>query len=318
MTSLLQRLGSLLGKSAGENPSFVSLKRPEQLGLTNPSGRSELRADFPDGVDREAPLVMELIATELAKSGVKIEDVKRVNIAYPHKDPVSFPDHLNPAEKYVGTLKSDLAALAPSIDWILASGIVETKKLGRRLGGFQHPLLYAIEEPQLFIYRPELQMDFFPFAKESGLGQEYFLIVDDIVVEGTTAANLANYLEYNHGNVLGVAATESRLAQKFWGGRAELHGNFADRTRNTLRLPEMAEAFAKSARRDKKKWSPQECMERFESALNRLGSTALGLTNGECTKIINSVEGYTSESFPEILEGLKQVADQRPASGPVP
>lgn len=297
----------------------------EQLGatsstLTNPQNRVEIPADFPRLLlltDRDQ--IIKALDRELReKHNTTLAGAGRINIVYPHKHPLKFPRHQNNAEKYAREAWYALEGGARQVEWVLGSSLVELVRLDRSeirtsvhaLAGKQEYVLYegAQDSPPM------------KFGKPGHDKKEYFLIVDSGFDQGTTLANLMSYITANGGTVLAAAVPSpdaGLLQQQDTSGNGELlletslRPEFLDASRNTGRLPQMAKAFADSARKSGKDWTPQQALDLFEEKLNKVGNSVFALTDGEAARVIESVseELYLFYApFTEMLEQLDKKA----------
>ncbi len=167
--------------------------------------------------------------------------------------------------------------------------------------------IHAITAKQAYVVDPDIQPEF--AEQKQALGQNFFIIIDTCVEQGTTIANLMSYIHHNGGIVLAVVAGLGRLSQVRIDSPISLKGEFANNTRNTGRLAELAEAFANSAQLCGKDWTPDQCIERFEERLNRHNHTVFALTDGECGRLLNSTNGYLyrQEHFPSLITKLESM-----------
>jgi hypothetical protein len=279
--------------------------------LTNPETRVALRPDFPVTLSIGEPKkLLHALDDELKKHGMSIKDTPRINIAYPHKHPEMYPGHRDNAAESVERLLNGMELAGSKIDWLPADAICETVRLGR---SEDQSSAHALASHQVFdIHMPSQRRDM-PFLKEGNQEKEFFVVADWCVEQGTTVANLVSYIEHNGGIVLAVLndCGNSPLVQQktddSWvkGGLSDAFGR-ADL--NTGRLPQMAATFARSAREAGKDWSPQECMEKFEAALKKCGNTVFAMTDGECRRVIDTVNHhhYNAESFLSLLGKLEE------------
>lgn len=286
---------------------------PLQGPLENPKKRAEIPADFPQTISPYSPQeALDVIRAELAKQGTTLEDARRINLAYPHKHPVLFPEQVNAAEVRVEKFRDCMKALAPHVEWVVANALCERVHLNR---SGNPSSTHALTGRQVYdIYMPA-QKDPFPFGEGKSAG-EYFVVVDWTIEQGTTIANLMSYIRHNGGTVLmALADQHAPLVQRQTicndnAARAELSAAFNDKSRNGKRLPEMALAFARSAQYHGHNWSPDECIAKLDAALHHFGNSVFTLTDGECAKLINTVNGgaYPVVSFPKLLDQLAEKA----------
>jgi len=286
---------------------------PPQGPLENPKKRAEIPADFPQTISPYSPQeALDVIRAELAKQGTTLEEAGRINLAYPHKHPVLFPQQVNAAEARVEKFRDCMKALAPHVDWVVASALCERVHLNR---SGNPSSAHALTGKQVYdIYMPA-QKDPFPFGEGKAAG-EYFVVVDWTIEQGTTIANLMSYIRHNGGTVLmALADQHAPLVQRQTicndnAASANLSAAFNDRSRNGKRLPEMALAFAQCAHRHGHPWSPDDCIAKLDTALQHFGNSVFALTDGECARLIKTVNGsaYPTVPFHKILEQLADKA----------
>jgi hypothetical protein len=291
--------------------------------LTNPDIKVELPAGFPAPMPLEyARFLRSLLRAELDKQGVCIDEVKRITIAYPHKDARLHRHHPNSATRVAHDFAAAMRGHLPEIEWILASGIVETKKLNRTN---RQNSVHALTQRQIFAVDTKAQKEPLPFLDVDNKEKEFFVIVDSAIEQGTIVADLMSYIHHNGGLVLTVLAHKSyanTLSQqnprKISYQDTGLVGVFADASRNTARLPEMAKIFAASAQAQGHDMTPQQCLDLFEETLNSFGNSVFALTDTECERVINyRTEGWQFQShFLDFIEELKKEAQSVPNPAP--
>ncbi|PJB72043.1 MAG: hypothetical protein CO093_03860 [Alphaproteobacteria bacterium CG_4_9_14_3_um_filter_47_13] len=282
--------------------------------LSNPDKRNAIRADFPDimGLSRKSSAcILEVLDRQLALYGTNLKEAGRINIAYPHKHPEKRKGHVNAATDVAQNFKTSMTRVAPDTEWVRADSIYEESDLGR---SEDQSCLHTLTNRHCFAVDPDLQKSAFPFLDPDNDKQEYFIIVDGWVEQGTTIANLMSYIEYNGGVVL-AAGVEGNI----------IYGSNNFLVQHTLRspdiqndfnragaerVPEIAAALARSANKTgffsrKKKHSPETCAAIFELALNRHGKSLETLTNGECNKLLETIgDPLRGQSFSGLVEYL--------------
>jgi hypothetical protein len=274
--------------------------------------RVALPVDFPDtiAIYNGARHLVSAIDQQLNKHGTSLTEVKRINLAYPHKDPTLFPGHYDNAKNTISSLQQMLSDAAPkNVQFYVVDEMVETVKLGR---SEDQSSVHALTARQVYKIADDPQKDK-PFHfkdPETGKG-EFFLVVDGCVEQGTTLANIASYIALQGGTVLGaITSNEQKLVQRDTATvvERELVGErFRDPDRNTGRLVQLAESFAKSAAKDGIRLSAEKCLDIFEGRLNLFGNSVVALTDGECKRIIETMESRHyggSDSFKGLIEKL--------------
>lgn len=284
--------------------------------ITNPPGRRELRACFPQPVSHFNPgsnwckLLYKQIREELGANGMDGPDDRTIYIAHPHKNPQIHPGHLNYIiTDHVRKLKQE----CPKINWVSSDEIVENRHLDR---SSNQTSLHALAGWQEYTILGDPAQS--PFACEQ---EPLFIVIDSAIDQGTTIANFISYLEHNGGKVVGVVASDKDLVQKDTRGHyrhVKLSDKFIDPARNTGRLKELADTFVDSASRGRflglgaPKLSHEGTMRHFESTLNTIGHSALALTDGECERIITTLrKGKDGNNkplcFPRFMSELKRI-----------
>jgi len=294
-----------------------------EAGLSNPAKRAEIPADFPETISPySAEEALQLIEAQLAKRGTSLEEVKRINIAYPHKHKGLFPNHHNSAEERAQSFQRRMQKIAPGVEWVLAQALSERKHLDR--SGDQSSFHALTGKQEYDVYLPA-QVQPFPFADKARTQKEYFVIVDNTIEQGTTIANLMSYINHNNAEVLMVQADQHKpFAQRrnandnealahYAAGTVDLGPVFNDRARNNGRVPQLAVAFSKSAKEAGLDWTPRESIEKFEAALQHHGNSVFALTEGEAAHLLKTIFVEIS-SFPKLVEKLEKKKPARPAA----
>lgn len=274
-----------------------------------PSRRLPLRADFPsifslekkNGKIRKNSLGMKLLTREIEKelkqTGKQLEEKPRITIAYPHKRPSFFRGTPHRLVEQVYALRDSLMEVLPQIKWIIADGLCETKKLKRKLSKNQN-IEKTLKKRHEFKYFPDLQKEPLLFADPENKEQELFVLFDDIYCQGTTAANMINFIEHNGGRVLGAIAGNQplhfprSLRQE---NNSLMKTYFVNDAYNKGRIPELANLFLISAASSKRAsgFSAEQCLDDVESILQKWGYSLTTLTDGECQHIKPYIEGYS-------------------------
>lgn len=257
--------------------------------------RVALPVDFPEtfAIYNGARYMVSAIDQQLKKHGTSIAAVERINLAYPHKDPQLFPGHYDNAKNTISGLKHLLQEAAPPhVQFYVVDEMVETVKLSR---SEDQSSVHALTARQVYKIADDPQKDKpFHFKNpETGKG-EFFLVVDGCVEQGTTLANIASHIALQGGTVLGaVTSNQQRLVQRNTATGIErelISAHFRDPEKNTGRLVQLAESFAKSAAKDGIQLSSAKCLDIFEGRLNLFGNSVVALTDGECQRIIDTLE----------------------------
>ncbi len=306
---------------------IATLKHPvnKESGLANPVKRAEIPADFPGTISPySAAEALAVIEAQLAKRGTSLKDVKRINIAYPHKHKGLHPKHHNSAEERALAFQEKMQKIAPDVEWVLAQALSERKHLDR--SGDQSGF-HALTGKQVYdVYMPA-QVQPFPFADKKRTGKEYFVIVDNTIEQGTTIANLMSFIAHNNAEVLMIQAdrhmpfaqrrgvNDDTAVNRFSTAPVTLGPAFNDAARNNGRVPQLAVAFSKSAKEAGDDWSPEESIEKFEAALQRHGNSVFALTEGEAAHLLKTM--YVEiNSFPALVKKLEKKKPEKTPKAP--
>ncbi len=274
----------------------------------NPPSRNWIRTDFPRAMNVwDKNLITETIDKELEKCGVRFKDATRINVAWPHKHPdTGYKDN---AIEAVEIFQDHMGLVLPWISWVKADAIYEHKKLNRSC---DQSSLHALTQRQTYSVDTSLQQEFSPFFdRGQPKNNEFFVLVDHCIEQGTTMANLKDFIEYNGGRVLAVLVSgfiynEGRLAQVSSSDpdRFSLMAGLGESADKAGAIPEIAHAFAKAAmgkgyqvleKSRSREMSAQKikvkssCLQAFEKALKPYGNSLLSLTDSECRRLISTV-----------------------------
>ncbi|MCC7038039.1 MAG: hypothetical protein IT560_12150 [Alphaproteobacteria bacterium] len=297
---------------------FAKLKFPPNTsdGLTNPSARMEIPADFPQAISPySAHEALGVIERELEKRGTTLEAASRINIAYPHKHPGLYPTHHNSAEVRAYAFQDRMRKIAPHVDWIVAEALVERLRLGR---SENQTSFYALTCKQEFDIYLQGQKDPFYFA-DKNRGREFFVIVDNTIEQGTTIISMMSYIHHNGGDVLMVQGDRHvDIAQKRVvandNATSQLCPEFNDVTRNCARLHELATAFSRSAGRQGQVISAQDALQQFNDALLPHGNSVFSITDGEAAHLLKGLD-TGKEQFTDLVDRLQRTA-KKPVLSP--
>jgi hypothetical protein len=287
--------------------------------------RVELPGNFPDTISlwNSPQSVVAAIDRELKKTGTPVQEIDRIYLAYPHKDRSLFPGHYDNASNTVRDFQHRIASHLPHIQFYAVDEVVETVRLGR---SEDQSSVHALTARQVYRVADNPQAEKpFQFKNAETGKPELFLVLDACVEQGTTLANFISYITLQGGHVLAaVASNEQKLVQRETATKAErvlVSEGYRDPSRNTGRLVQLAETFSKSAKKDGMDLSPAKCLDIFEGRLKLLGNTVLALTDGECERIIETLEnrhygaGDTFKSMMSKLdEKIKAGAKEKPPS----
>ncbi len=279
---------------------------------TQPDHRIELPRDFPLPLHHGSSLssIADVIDKQLQKHGTTMDQVDRIHVVFPHKHPELFPGHFDNAQRYASDFVNKMqnsGGVAGKIIWGMASELVETKKLGR---SEDQSSVHALTAQQEYVYYNPRANQTSPLAMIGDNRKEFFVVVDAMSEQGTTFANLINHIRHNGGVVVATVGANGLLQETsdaYLQREAHLPSKFMDPDRNTGRLPELALALSASAKRSGHDWTPEQCLEKFETALQKNGNSVYAMTNGEVGRVIASVSGQhdTSETFLRMINRLE-------------
>jgi hypothetical protein len=282
----------------------VKIRTPEGFQprvLTQPPSRQPFPSYFIPDVLGPGASPHRHVHDALIAAGENPAEIKRINIAYPHKHPGLFPGHLNKAENFVREVENFLQIMwrregYGTMNFVRADAICENAHLNRK---WKKGAVYSLTAKQEYSLCMDLQNEHLPFLDPVNTQKEYFVIADHTVETGTTLANLASFIQWNGGHVLGVMigipteGADYHFLQNDLIARPKiLKSPFNDSSRNAAALPVLAQAFFESARKHGQSYaSPHACMQRFEQALNKAGHSVFTLTQGECKRILQDIRG---------------------------
>lgn len=297
----------------------LQLIAPDTEVLTNPLVRQDIRPDFPRTIHaHDIGKILKVVRQELLKQGTTLAKVERINIAYPHKHPVLYPGYRDQATNGARRLKERLSEKGYGVYWAVADGICETVHLGR---SENQTSIHALMSRQIYDIHKPIQYDPIPFIDAPRQKKEFFIVTDWAIEQGTTIANMINYIEHNGGHVLAAVteSTPSSFTQEssFWHKKASLSSSFNTSARNTARLGQLAYIFSKSARQEGIAWLPEQCLTIFNACLEKHGNSVFALTDGECKRLIDTIRGVDTmghghsfyQSFISILKTLDPELD---------
>jgi hypothetical protein len=264
--------------------------------LTNPDIRIALRPDFPP----VAPLgytyhLRAVLERELARHGETLSSAGQIVVAYPHKDPDLFPEHNNPAHHVSTQLVKKLQDVTTGcgVEIVRAEGLCETVHLDR--SAHNHDILHALTKRQVMAFNARTQRAPLTFAEsacqENGR-PHFFVLVDWMVDQGTTMANLASYIEHNGGRVL--LAVHGRDFSGFLvpaqsHGKGYSHVRLRDAFASAYHAP-MLKTVAALLAAGAGGVAPDEALAQTEVVLNRYGHSWLALTEGETSALISRLK----------------------------
>lgn len=283
----------------------------------NPQQRVELPADFPPPLytHYDIKLIAQQLDAELKKHGSSIEEVERINIAFPHKHPGMFPKHENAADHSAQALYRQMeeSPELSRIQWNIMDELVETRKLGRSENQTSVHALTAKQKYVFYTDPKKLPTETSQLALMGDNRKEFFVVADWTSEQGTTFANLISHIRANGGVVLATFGARQLVQQQSSDEakeKAKLPSKFTDPARNTGKLPDLALAFARSANIEGKDWTPAECLEKFEQGLQRHGNSVFAMTDGEVTRVIDTMNGWAdgSSNFVRLLKKLDRKA----------
>lgn len=312
-TGRVSRVAKAVFSTSGDAAADAPLGAPpvRETPMLRDPHRLEIRADFPSTFSLwEMEDTVTRLRQLLLKEGLHDHPCKRINIAYPQKNPDLYHGYVNAAVARAYNLMAWGQRYAPDIEWRMAQEIVEDVKLGR---SEHQDSLYALTTRQQYSLRGAGRYSSLRFKDKDGR-PELFVLADDCVEQGTTLGNLMGYLEKSGGKVIAATAEgyadlpQSRKKTQDFLGVAGNESRFFDPARNTGRLPQLAQGLAQSAAEDGFVLTPQKCLDIFEGRLNLFGNSVFAMTDGECNRLINTLEkgGYYGRKtgFKELIKKL--------------
>lgn len=202
-------------------------------------------------------------------------------IAYPHKHPDR--QHKNEGLYFALAAQESLKKQWPETRLIMAHALYETVHLGR---SEDRSSIHALSGQQRFAIDAGLQEDPLPFLHEAPTAARpaLFIIVDDIIEQGTTIANMASFITHNGGTVVAALTYNQADALRQLSPLPQFF-SVLDKPYDQGFAPTLATWFADAARRDKTNYTPMETVALMEAALQPHGRSLLTLTQGECNRL---------------------------------
>lgn len=245
----------------------------------NPPARLPLPATLTETIGfSDTGILLEKLERPLRAHGVRLAELDRLTIAYPHKHPSEEGNDKAAGEARL--LRGALKKACPGIAFPLAAAIHETVHLGR---SEDQSVIHALTGRQVYAVDPALQTEPLPFIERGHNRPELFVIVDWTMAQGTTIANLASYLTHNGGHVVAAIVPD-------YGG--EPIAQRPSCTRDELRRVFHYAACALSG-----SYGPDECVAMFDAALRPHGRSIATLTHNEFKRLQNTVDGDSRMFF---------------------
>lgn len=278
--------------------------------LDNPPARLPLAAHLTHTVSHlEAPRLVGHLRRALRACNDSLDRIDHIAIAYPHKHPRERL-HINAANGHALQLKDELELACRGTKFPLASSLYETVCLGR---SEDQSVLHALTGKQIYDVDPALQQDPLPFLNAARPARSYFIIVDWIAAQATTAANLASFITHNGGTVLAVATgnPDRRLAQS---PDVEMGNEHLPMNLRAGMIPALAAAFNRATGN---KIPAGTCVKKVEEALAPHGRSLRTLTTPEAEALLRDVNNGTLP-FDALLDGLRRRLPQGAPPAPKP
>jgi hypothetical protein len=262
--------------------------------LQNPPARLPLPRDMAETIGfSDAEILLERLEKNLRRRNLRLADLDRINIAYPHKHPDNEAN--DKARGEADILRGELKRACKFLDFPLAKAIYETVHLGR---SENQSSLHALTGKQIYEVAPELQTERLPFIERGHNAPEYFILVDWAMGQGTTLANLASYLTHNGAEIIGAVIPAE-------GGQPLAQRASCDRY-------ELARVFQGAAADQCVSYSDGLCLTMLNTALEKHGRSLDTLTHNEFKRLQNSVD-FNPVHFFNILDGMGMDAAARRA-----
>lgn len=273
--------------------------------LTNPDIRVALRPDFPFVQSTQNPSqLLDVIVQELAKRGETLDSVGEITIAYPAKDPRLFPAYNNSKGEVasydtIRALKKAWKATGHRgrfpVQLLRASMIGEVAYLDRT---HNQDSLHVVTQRQQYVARRPLLGRTIPFLRADHAQREhYFIIADQYIEQGTTAASLASYITHNGGHVLAAVRysggkTPLAPCNDFGGFDGEfpaLQSAFGAAANSNI-MAALGFFLARSAASEGMTLGSDEALHNVETSINRYGHSLASLTHWEALRLGQSVK----------------------------
>jgi hypothetical protein len=284
-------------------PSWQVLARFE-----NPKARLPLRADFPPVFNMKisfdcgpwlgGPWLLDLVESELSKIGMSFQDARTIRVAYSHKDPAISRSHEFEVNQSMWTLLRTMSKGQSPLQFDPLDELQETRKLNRSC---DQSAVHALARRQKYILNSANQDNAKFFRKPDGTPQ-IFIVLDHNIEQGSTYAEMISAITYNGGHVLAAVVG--------WDARDWVSNDSIHLRQDNQDQQELADTFAASARDCGQERSPEDCLKEFDSLIQTFGVSVGALTNGECERIIGTVDGSNPRgramTFPALCKTLQQ------------
>jgi hypothetical protein len=278
--------------------------------LDNPPARLPLARHLTHTVSHSEPQrLVGILRRALRACGDSLEKIDHIAIAFPHKHPRERL-HVNAANGHALRLKDEMELAGRGTKFPLATSLFETVRLGR---SEDQSVLHALTGKQIYDVDPALQEQPLPFITANRPARSYFIIVDWIAAQATTAANLASFITHNGGTVLAVATgnPDRRLAQS---DDVEMGNEHLPMNLRAGMIPALAHAFNRATGC---KIPPGTCVETVEAALQPHGRSLRTLTVPEAEALLQATNNGTLP-FDALIDGLRRRLPQGTPPPPKP
>lgn len=286
---------------AGQHLALPSWLAPATF--TNLQARLPLRADFPPVFNMKlsvdcGPWLLDLIESELSKIGMSFQDAGTVRVGYSHKDPAVSRSRESEINYHMMTLLHAVDKGRSPLQFDPLDELQETRKLNRSC---DQSAVHALTRRQKYILNSANQDNAKFFRKPDGTPQ-IFIVLDHNIEQGSTYAEMISAITYNGGYVLAAVVG--------WDARDWVSNDSILLRQDNHDQQKLADTFAASARDCGQDRSPQECLKEFDSLIQTFGVSVGALTNGECERIIRTVDGSNPRggvmTFPALCKTLQQ------------
>lgn len=281
---------------------LFQIRASDTRSLKNPDHRPPIRGNFPcvmhvGGTGDSAFHVdwfRDVVVRELATLGETPDSVDHIAIAYPHKAPSIWKNKPHEMFAHAQRFTAAMQTSLPAVNWIAADGICETRHLNRS-GARGQDVVSTLTKKHTFDFIGSEQRADLPFMRRDHQGPSYFILLDDVYAQGTTAANMINFIRHNGGHVLAAASMfkphdiGSFHLRQF--GQAA-NPTFKNDAYNKGAIPKIADALAgyiwvtSGLHKDAIEARMEDYVRELDDALHHVGLSLAALTMGECGRLI--------------------------------
>ncbi|WP_435640840.1 hypothetical protein [Micavibrio aeruginosavorus] len=285
--------------------------------LANTDVRLKLRDDFPmvafvNGSKNNFTTMWlkDTLDRQLDKVGETLDSVDHITIAYPHKAASAWKKKPHAMVSLTAQFAAALRKDMPQVNWIIADGLCETRHLNRSNPKGQD-MVKTLRKKHQFDYIANEQMGDLPFVRKDHQGPSYFILLDDVYAQGTTAANMISFIHHNGGHVLAAASIEkphemNSFHLRQYACKTDKARVFQNDAYNKGAIPQIAEilsgyVWCGSEAGTKRQFIDdhlEDYVQELDHALQNAGLSLSTLTMAECDRLMDYFKGgYHSKTL---------------------